>query len=67
VQKNSTSDREGGRNESGWSHYCKIMKQTQEQAGNQVVREMLTRAEQDPAMKARLDRVKALQEELANL
>ena len=49
------------------SHYCKITKQTQEQAGNQAVREMLTGPEQDPTMKARLDRVKALQEELASL
>ena len=48
-------------------HHCKITKQTQEQAGNQAVREMLTRPEQDPTMKARLDRVKALQEELASL
>jgi hypothetical protein len=45
-----------------FSHYSKITKQTQEQAGKQTVREMLTRAEQDPTMTARLDRVTALQE-----
>jgi len=33
------------------SHYCKITKQTQEQAGNQAAREMLTRPEQGPRWK----------------
>jgi hypothetical protein len=49
------------------SHFCKLTKQTQEQAGNQAVREMLERIENDPTLKAKMDRVKALQEELAAL
>ena len=49
------------------SHYCMITKQTQEKAANQALREMLERAESDPAMKERMDKAKALREELASL
>ena len=36
--------------------YCLITKQTQEQAGNQAIGEMLARIDQDPAIKQRMDR-----------
>lgn len=49
------------------SHYCMITKQTQEKAANQALRELLERAESDPAMKERMDKAKALREELASL
>ena len=49
------------------SHYCTVTKQTQEKAANQALREVLERAENDPLMKAKMDRVKALKEELASL
>jgi hypothetical protein len=48
-------------------HYCAVTKQTQEKAANQALREVLERAEQDPVMKAKMDRVKMLREELASL
>lgn len=47
--------------------YCLVTKQTQEQAANLALTELLERAAKDPAMKARLERVKALQQELEEL
>lgn len=49
------------------SHYCMVKKQTQEQAANAALRELLARAEQDPEMKAKMDRVKELKAELASI
>ena len=49
------------------SHYCAVTKQTQEKAANQALRELLARCEEDQTMKAKMDRVKALKEELASL
>jgi hypothetical protein len=49
------------------SHYCTVTKQTQEKAANLALREMLERCEQDPTLKGKMDRVKALKEELASL
>lgn len=49
------------------SHYCLITKQTQERAANQALRELLDRAENDPAMRERMDKAKALKEAMAAL
>ena len=49
------------------SHYCKVTKQTQEKAANQALRELLERAEADPAMRSKMERAKRLQEELNSL
>ena len=49
------------------SDFCMITKQTQERAANQALRERLERCEQDPVMKERLHKAKALKEALANL
>ena len=49
------------------SYYCMVTKQTQEKAANGALRELLERAESDPAMKERMDKAKALREELASL
>lgn len=49
------------------SYFCTVTKQTQERAANQALREMLARCEEDPTMKAKMDRVKALKQELASL
>ena len=49
------------------NHYCTVTKQTQERAANQAVRELLERWENDPAMKGRMDKAKALKEALDNL
>lgn len=49
------------------SHYCTVTKQTQEKAANLALRDLLERAEQDPTMKAKMDRVKAIKEELASI
>lgn len=49
------------------SHYCMITKQTQEKAANQALREMLERCEQDQVMREKMNRVKALKEELSKL
>ena len=49
------------------SHYCMVTKQTQEKAANLGLREMLTRCEQDHELKAKMDRVKAIKQELASL
>lgn len=49
------------------SLYCAVTKQTQEKAANQALRDMLTRCESDPELKAKMDRVKAIKEELASL
>lgn len=45
--------------------YCKVNKLTQEKAANVAIREMLERL--DPVMTAKMDRVKALQDELASI
>ena len=37
------------------------------EAANKALREMLERSEQDPVLKAKMDRVKELKEELANI
>ncbi len=47
--------------------YCTVTKQTQEKAANAALREMLARCEQDPVMKAKMDRVAAIKAELASL
>jgi hypothetical protein len=49
------------------SLYCAITKLTQEKAANVALREMLQRAEQDPMVKAKMDRVAALKAELASI
>jgi membrane carboxypeptidase/penicillin-binding protein len=49
------------------SLYCTVTKQTQMKAANQALREMLARCDEDPTMKAKMDRVKAIQDELASL
>jgi hypothetical protein len=47
--------------------YQLVTKQSQEQAANKAIGEMLERLEQDPEMKARMDRAQELQQELASL
>jgi hypothetical protein len=47
--------------------YQMVTRQTQAQAANQAIAEMLARLEQDPEMKQRMDRAKELQEALASL
>jgi hypothetical protein len=49
------------------SHFCTVAKLTQEKAANLALRQMLERCEQDPTLKGKMDRVKALKEELASL
>jgi hypothetical protein len=49
------------------STFCALTKQTQEQAGNQAIREMLERVESDPVTKQRLDRITELQELLRSV
>ena len=49
------------------NQYCMVKKVTQEVAVNEMIRNGLMLIEQDPVMKAKMDRVKALQEELAAL
>jgi hypothetical protein len=49
------------------SHFCTVSKLTQEKAANLALREMLERCEQDPTLKSKMDRVKALKEELASI
>jgi hypothetical protein len=49
------------------SLYCAVTKKTQMQAANLAMREMLERAEQDPTMKAKMDRVAEIKAELASL
>ncbi len=45
------------------SHYCTVTKQTQEKAANLALRELLDRCEEDPQIKQKMDRVKAIKEE----
>jgi hypothetical protein len=47
--------------------YCTVVKLTQEKAANLALREMLARIDQDPVMKAKLDRVAELKAELASI
>ena len=49
------------------SYYCMITKQTQEEAANVAIREMLVRLDGDPDMKQRMDRAKMLKSEMENL
>lgn len=49
------------------TYYCMVTKQTQEKAANNALRELLTRAEQDPALSEKMERAKQLREELASL
>ena len=49
------------------SNYCSIKKLTQEKAANLALREMLDRLEQDPTIKAQMDRVAELKAELASI
>lgn len=49
------------------SLYCTIHKLTQEKAANKALRLMLERADQDPEVKARMDRVAELKAELASI
>ncbi len=49
------------------SHYCTVPKLTQEKAANAALRLLLDQAEQDPTMKTKMDRVKAIKEELASI
>jgi hypothetical protein len=49
------------------SYFCMVKKLTQEKAANKALREMLERCGQDPELKARMDRVNALKDELASL
>jgi hypothetical protein len=44
-----------------------VTKQTQERAANQALRELLQRAEGDPAMKERIERAKNLKAMMDNL
>ena len=48
-------------------HYCTVAKLTQEKAANAALRLLLEQAEQDPTLKIKMDRVKAIKEELASL
>jgi hypothetical protein len=47
--------------------YCTVTKQTQVKAANVALRELLARAEEDPTMKAKMDRVAEVKAELASL
>ncbi|MBZ5679189.1 MAG: hypothetical protein LAO24_03675 [Acidobacteriia bacterium] len=47
--------------------YCLVTKQRQEKAANVAIREMLERCENDPAMKERMDKARALKEAMQNL
>ena len=49
------------------NHYCMVKKVTQEVAANEAIGLMLERVEQDPEMKARMDRAKELQTMMSNL
>jgi hypothetical protein len=49
------------------SHYCTVTKLTQEKAANAALRLLLEQAEQDQTLKTKMDRVKAIKEELASL
>ena len=49
------------------SLYCAVTKKTQMQAANVAIREMLERAEQDPTLKAKMDRVAEIKAELASI
>jgi len=49
------------------SLYCMISKQTQAEAANQAIKEMLERCENDRTIKERMDRAKELKAMLANL
>ena len=49
------------------SYYCMVNKLTQEKAANLALRQMLARCEEDPELKARMDRAEALHKELASV
>lgn len=47
--------------------YCMVTKQTQEQAGNEAIGQMLERIDQNPELKARMDRALELKAMMAAL
>jgi hypothetical protein len=49
------------------SYFCMVNKLTQEKAANVALREMLERVDQDPELKARMNRAKELHEAMKNL
>jgi hypothetical protein len=49
------------------SHYCTVNKLSQEKAANLALRQMLERAEADQTLRSKMDRVKAIKEELASI
>ena len=49
------------------SLYCMVTKQTQEKASNLAIKQMLERIDNDPELKARMDRAQSLKAELAAL
>jgi hypothetical protein len=49
------------------SLYCTVTKKNQLQTANLALRELLERAEQDPLMKAKMDRVAEIKAELASI
>jgi hypothetical protein len=49
------------------SLYCMVTHQTQERAANEAIRELLKRAEGDPAMRERMERAKELRQLLKTL
>lgn len=49
------------------SLFCTVNKLTQEKAANVALRQMLERIEEDPIIKAKMDRVAELKAELASI
>jgi hypothetical protein len=49
------------------SYYCLVTKQTQAQAANVAIREMLNRLDGDPEMKQRIDRARDLKKQMDEL
>lgn len=49
------------------SNYCTVTKLTQEKAANLALRDLLARAEEDPTMRAKMDRVREIKAELASI
>lgn len=49
------------------SLFCTIHKLTQENAANVGLRQMLERAEEDPTLKAKMDRMREIKAELASI
>lgn len=49
------------------SYYCMVTKQTQENAANHALRELLQRCDSDPVIKERMDRAKELKQLMSEL